>query len=143
VQTANRAKVQLTLRLLEGAAAETDEDLMHEELSRYSLDLAGYSRRTLGWSEEADEAACQIFAVYGEEVWKTRGLFVTRARGRVDDSDEVLSGVCLRILGLLVDLAALIGGTGRKWTKAHMRSWIFFRERSMLRRHVFLSKPLQ
>lgn len=90
---------------------------MHEELSRYSLDLAGYSGRTLGWSEEADEAACQIFAVYGEEVWKTKGLFVTRARGRVDDSDEVLSGVCLRILGLLVDLAALIGGTGRKWTK--------------------------
>lgn len=91
---------------------------MHEELSRYSLDLAGYSGRTLGWSEEADEAACQIFSVYGEEVWKTKGLFVTRARGRVDDSDEVLSGVCLRILGLLVDLAALIGGTGRKWTKA-------------------------
>jgi hypothetical protein len=33
-----------------GAAAETVEDLMHEELSRYSLKPSGYSGRILGWS---------------------------------------------------------------------------------------------
>src|SRR4028118_2190628 len=33
-----------------GAAAEADEDLMHEELSRYSLDPSGYSGRVLGWA---------------------------------------------------------------------------------------------
>ncbi|HKH75650.1 MAG TPA: hypothetical protein VKA51_01710, partial [Rubrobacteraceae bacterium] len=58
---------------------------------------------------------CQVFAVYGDGVWKTRGLFVAKARGRVGDPDEVLNGFCLRILGRLVDLAALTGGAGRRW----------------------------
>jgi hypothetical protein len=99
-----------------GAAAETDEDLMHEELSRYSLEPSGYSSRILGWSAEAGDAPCQIFAVYRDGVWKTRGLFVTRARGWVNDTDEVLNGFCLRILGRLIDLASLSGGAGRRWT---------------------------
>jgi hypothetical protein len=99
-----------------GSAAETDEDLMHEELSRYSLEPSGYSGRILGWSKEAGDAPCQTFAVYRDGVWKTRGLFVTRARGRVDDPDDVLNGFCLRILGRLIDLASLSGGAGRRWT---------------------------
>jgi hypothetical protein len=99
-----------------GAAAETDEDLMHEELSRYSLEPSGYSGRILGWSTQAGDAPCQIFAVYRDGVWKTRGHFVARARGRVDDPDEVLNGFCLRILGRLIDLASLCGGAGRRWT---------------------------
>ncbi|MBV9454985.1 MAG: hypothetical protein JOZ19_12850 [Rubrobacter sp.] len=110
MEAANGPKVRLILGLLQGAAAETDEDLMHEELSHYSLDPSGYSGRILGWSEEAGEAACQTFAVYEDGVWKTKGLFVAKAHGRVDDSDEVLGGFCLRILGRLVDLAALTRG---------------------------------
>jgi hypothetical protein len=55
--------------------------------------------------------------VFGDGVWKTKGLFVAKARGRVDDTDEVLNGFCLRILGRLIDLAALTGGVGRKWTE--------------------------
>ena len=101
--------------LLRGAAAETDEALMHEELSRYSLEPSGYSGRILGWSKAAGEESCQTFAVYRDGVWKTKGLFVARARGRVEDPDEVLSGFCLRILGRLVDLAATTGGVGRRW----------------------------
>ena len=58
-----------------GAAAETDEDLMHEELSRYSLEPSGYSGRILAWSTEAGDAPCQTFAVYRDGVWKTMGLF--------------------------------------------------------------------
>jgi hypothetical protein len=54
--------------------------------------------------------------VYRDGVWKTRGLFVTRARGRIDDPDDVLNGFCLRILGRLIDLAFLSGGAGRRWT---------------------------
>ncbi len=100
---------------LEGAAAETDEDLMHEELSSYVLDASGYSGRILCFSEQAGEGPCQIFAVYRDGVWKTRGIFVEKARGRVDDPDEVLSGLCLRVLGRLVDLAAPTGGSGRRW----------------------------
>jgi hypothetical protein len=99
-----------------GAAAETGEDLVHEELSRYSLEPSGYSGRILGWSAEAGDAPCQIFAVYRDGVWKTKGLFVRRARGRVDDTDDVLNGFCLRILGRLIDLASLSGGAGRRWT---------------------------
>jgi hypothetical protein len=99
-----------------GAAAETDEDLMHEELSRYSLEPSGYSGRILGWSAEAGDAPCQIFAVYRDGVWKTKGLFVEKARGKVDDSEDVLNGFCLRILGRLIDLASLSGGAGRRWT---------------------------
>jgi hypothetical protein len=102
--------------VLPGAAAETDEDLMHEELSRYSLEPSGYSGRILGWSEEAGDEPCQTFAVYGDGVWKTKGLFVAKARGRVDDPDDVLNGFCLRILGRLIDLASLTGGAGRRWT---------------------------
>ncbi len=111
-------ETRLTFGLIGGTAAETDEDLMHEDLSRYSLDPSGYSGRILGWSEDAGEEPCQTFAVYGDGVWKTKGLFVTKARGRVDDPDDVLNGFCLRILGRLVDLAALTGGTGRKWAEA-------------------------
>ncbi len=98
-----------------GAAAEADEDLMHEELSRYVLDPSGYSGRILGFSEAAGGAPCQVFAVYRDGVWKTRGLFVEKARGRTDDPDDVLHGFCLRILGRLVDLAAPTGGAGRRW----------------------------
>ncbi len=118
VEAAPGTEARLTLGLGGGAAAETDEDLMHEELSRYSLDPSGYSGRILGWSEEAGEEPCQTFAVYADGVWKTRGLFITKARGRVDDPDDVLNGLCLRILGRLVDLAALTGGVGRKWAEA-------------------------
>ncbi len=111
------AEARLTLGLVAGVvAAETDEDLMHEDLSRYSLDPSGYSGRILGWSEEAGDEACQTFAVYGDGVWKTKGLFVARARGRVDDADEILKGFCLRIIGRLVDLAATTGGVGRRWS---------------------------
>jgi hypothetical protein len=100
-----------------GAAAETDEDLMHEELSHYNLEPSGYSGRILGWSAEAGDAPCQTFAVYRDGLWKTRGLFVIRARGRIDDPDDVLNGFCLRILGRLIDLASLTGGAGRRWTE--------------------------
>ncbi|MGH3088968.1 MAG: hypothetical protein ACRDSJ_16835 [Rubrobacteraceae bacterium] len=100
-----------------GSAAETDEDLMHEELSRYTLDPSGYSGRVLGWTPEAGEEPCQVFAVYRDGVWKTKGLFVARARGKVDDPDEILNGFCLRILGRLIDLAALTGGAGRSWSE--------------------------
>ena len=99
-----------------GAAAETDEDLMHEELSHYSLQPSGYSGRILGWSEEAGEAPCQTFAVYRDGVWKTKGLFVARARGKVDDPEDVLNSFCLRIVGRLIDLASLTGGAGRRWS---------------------------
>ena len=99
----------VSFAVVPGAAAEIAEDLMHEELSRYSLEPSGYSGRILGWSAEAGDAPCQTFAVYRDGVWKTRGLFVTRARGRVDDPDDVLNGFCLRILGRLIDLASLSG----------------------------------
>ena len=100
---------------LEGAASETDEDLMHEVLSRYSLEPSGYSGRILAWSEEAGNAPCQTFAVYRDGVWKTSGLFVARARGKVDDSDDIINGFCLRIVGRLIDVASLTGGAGRRW----------------------------
>jgi hypothetical protein len=110
------AEASLTLGLVAGVvAAETDEDLMHEDLSRYSLDPSGYSGRILGWSKEAGEEPCQTFAVYGDGSWKTKGVFVAKARGRVDDAEEILNGFCLRIVGRLVDLAAITGGTGRRW----------------------------
>ena len=109
------AETRATFGLLRGTAAETDEDLMHEDLSRYDLDPSGFSGRILGWSEETGEGACQIFAVYGDGVWKTKGVLVAKSRGRVDDPDDVLNGFCLRILGRLVDTAALTGGAGRRW----------------------------
>lgn len=102
--------------VVSGAAAEIDEDLMHEELSRFNLEPSGYSGRILGWSGEAGDGPCQTFAVYSDGVWKTKGLFVAKARGRLDDPDDVLNGFCLRILGRLIDLAALTGGAGRRWT---------------------------
>lgn len=98
-----------------GVAAETDEELMHEELSRYSLDPSGYSGRVLGWSRSVGHGPCQTFAVYRDGVWKTKGVFVAKARGKVDDPDDVLNGFCLRILGKLIDLAATTGGVGRRW----------------------------
>lgn len=116
VQAAPDAEARLTFGMVRGAAAETDEDLMHEDLSRYSLDPSGYSGRILGWSEDAGEEACQTFAVYGDGLWKTKGLFVAKARGRVDDADEILNGFCLRILGRLIDVAAMTGGAGRRWS---------------------------
>lgn len=106
---------EVTFGLLRGAAAETDEDLMHEELSRYSLDPLGYSGRILGWSEVVGQEACQTFTVYRDGVWKTKGIFVNLARGRVDDPDEIINGFCLRIIGRLIDLVALTGGAGRLW----------------------------
>ena len=111
------AEAGATFGLLKGAAAETDEDLMHEELSRYVLDPSGYSGRILGFSESGGDDPCQIFAVYRDGVWKTKGLFVEKARGSVDDPDEVLNGFCLRILGRLIDLAAPTGGAGRRWAE--------------------------
>ena len=110
-----RAEARVAFGLLEGAAAETDQDLVHEHLSRFSLDPSGYSGRILGWSEQVGEDACQVFAVYRDGVWKTRGLFVEKARGKIDDPDEVLNGFCLRILGRLIDLAVPTGGAGRRW----------------------------
>jgi hypothetical protein len=109
------AEARATFALLPGAAAESDEDLVHEDLSRYSLDPSGYSGRILGFSEAAGEDACQVFAVYRDGVWRTKGLFVEKARGNIDDPDEVLNGFCLRILGRLIDLAAPTGGAGRRW----------------------------
>jgi len=109
-------EANVSFGVVPGAAAETDEDLMHEELSRYSLKPSGYSGRIFGWTAEAGDAPCQVFAVYRDGVWKTKGLFVSRARGRVDDPDDVLNGFCLRILGRLIDLASLTGGAGRRWT---------------------------
>jgi hypothetical protein len=111
------AEARVAFGVLKGAAAETDEDLVHEELSRYSLDPSGYSGRILGFSEAAGEEPCQTFAVYRDGVWKTKGLLVERARGRVDDPDEVLNGFCLRMLGRVMDLAAPTGGSGRRWVE--------------------------
>src|ERR687893_673174 len=109
------SRAGVSFGLLDGVAAEIDYDLMQEKLSRYSLEPSGYSGRIFGWSEAAGEEPCQTFAVYRDGIWKTKGLFVTKARGRVDDPDEVLNGFCLRILGRLIDLAATIGGAGRRW----------------------------
>jgi hypothetical protein len=110
------AEAGVSFGVVSGAAAETDEDLMHEELSRYSLQPSGYSGRILGWSEEAPDKPCQTFAVYGDGVWKTSGLFVARARGNVEDPEDVINGFCLRIVGRLIDVASLTGGAGRRWT---------------------------
>ena len=109
------AEARATFGLVGGAAAETDEDLVHEDLSRYSLDPSGYSGRILGFSEQLGEDPCQVFAVYRDGVWRTKGLFVEKARGNVDDPDEVLNGFCLRILGRLIDLAVPTRGAGRRW----------------------------
>jgi hypothetical protein len=102
---------------LAGAASETDEDLMHEELSRYTLDPSGYSGRIVGISEAAAEEPCQLFAVYRDGAWRTKGLLVEKARGRVDDPDEVLNGFCLRMLGRIMDLAVPTHGAGRRWAE--------------------------
>ena len=116
VESGPDVEAEVTFGVVRGAAAETDEDLLHEELSHYSLDPSGYSGRILGWSEAAGEEPCQTFAVYRDGVWKTKGLFVAQARGKTDDPDEVVNGFCLRILGRLIDLAALTGGAGRRWS---------------------------
>ena len=110
------AEAGVSFGVVPGAAAETDEDLMHEELSRYSLEPSGYSGRILGWSENAGDAPCQTFAVYRDGVWKTSGLFVAKARGKVEDPDDIINGFCLRIVGRLIDLASLTGGAGRRWS---------------------------
>ena len=110
-------EARIAFGLVGGAAAETDEDLLHEELSRHTLEPSGYSARILGFSEAAGEGPCQVFAVYRDGVWKTKGLLVEKARGRVDDPEEVLKGFCLRILGRLVDLAVPTQGAGRRWSE--------------------------
>lgn len=117
VAAEENAEASLVLGTVPGAAAESEEDLMHEELSHYSLDPSGYSGRILGFSEAVGEGPCQTFAVYRDGVWKTRGVFVERARGKTDDPEEILNGFCLRILGRLVDLAALTGGAGLRWAE--------------------------
>ena len=109
--------VRVTFGSIPGAAAEADEDLMHEELSRYILDPSGYSGRVLAFSENVGEAPCQVFAVYRDGAWKTKGVFVQKARGRVDDPEDVLNGFCLRILGRVLDLAAPTSGSGRRWSE--------------------------
>src|ERR671917_804019 len=109
------AAAEATFGVLGGAAAESDEDLMHEELSSYVLDPSGYSGRIVGFSGGAGEGPCQIFAVYRDGGGKTRGIFVERARGKIDDPDEVLNGFSLRIIGRLIDLAARTAGSGRRW----------------------------
>lgn len=111
----SNSEAEVTFGVLRGVAAETDEDLMHEELSCYNLDPSGYSGRVLGWSKTAGPEVCQTFTIYRDGVWKTKGLFVNLARGKVDDPDEIINGFCLRILGRLIDLAALTGGAGRQW----------------------------
>jgi len=111
------AEAGVAFGLLEGAAAETDEDLMHEDLSRYTLEPSGYSVRILGFPEAASEGPCQVFAVYRDGVWRTKGVLVEKARGRVDDPEEVINGFCLRILGRLIDLAAPTDGAGRRWVE--------------------------
>jgi hypothetical protein len=108
-------RVGLTLGVLEEVAAESEEELMHPELSRWTLEPSGYSGRILGWSGAAGEGPAQIFAVYRDGLWRTRGLFVERSQGRTDDPEEVINGFCLRILGRLIDLAALTGGVGKNW----------------------------
>jgi hypothetical protein len=111
------AEAGFSFELVPGAAAEIEEDLVHEELSRYSLKPSGYSGRILGWSQEDGEASCQTFAVYRDGAWKTNGLFVAKARGKVGDPDDIINGFCLRIAGRLLDLASLTGGAGRRWTE--------------------------
>ena len=111
------AAAEATFGVLDGAAAESDEDLMHEELSSYVLDPSGYSGRIVGFSGSAGDGPCQIFAVYRDGVWKTKGILVERARGRVDDPDDVLNGFCLRIIGRLIDLAVPTRGSGRRWER--------------------------
>lgn len=118
VAVAPGMEAQVELGTVPGAAAESDEDLMHEELSRYDLDPSGYSGRVLGWSRAVGEEPCQTFAVYRDGVWKTKGAFVAKARGKTEDPDDVLGGFCLRILGRLIDLAATTGGAGRRWSDA-------------------------
>ncbi len=110
------AEAGVSFGVVPGAAAENDEDLMHEELSRYSLKPSGYSGRILGWSQQAGEAPCQTFSVYRDGVWKTRGLFVAKARGKVGDPDDIINGFCLRNVGRLIDVASLTGGAGRRWS---------------------------
>lgn len=110
------AEASVSFGVVPGAAAETDDDLMHEELSHYSLDPSGYSGRILGWAEDAPDNPCQTFAIYPDGLWKTSGLFVARARGKVEDPDEVINGFCLRIVGRLIDIASLTGGAGRRWS---------------------------
>ena len=111
------AAAEATFGVLGGAAAESDEDLMHEELSSYVLDPSGYSGRIVGFSGSAGEGPCQIFAVYRDGVWKTRGIFVERARGKIDDSEEILDGFCLRMIGRLIDLAVPTAGSGHRWER--------------------------
>lgn len=109
------ARSEVVFARLPGAAHETDEYLMHEELSRHTLPTPGYSGRVLGWVE-AGEKPVQTFAVYRDGTWRTKGMLVEKSRGRIDDPEEVMRGFCLRILGRMVDLCAPTDGAGRIWT---------------------------
>ena len=119
ITVAVRAGMQTTATfgLVPGAAAETDEALIHEELSRWRGEPSGYSGRVLGWSDAADggNRPCQVFAVYRDGLWKTDGKFVARSRGRLEDPENVLNGFCLRIVGRAIDLAASTQGSSRNW----------------------------
>jgi hypothetical protein len=111
------AQARAVFGVLRGTAAETDESLLHEELSHYLLLPSGYSGRILGFCAATGEEPCQVFAIYRDGVWRTSGLLAERARGRVDDPEEVLNGFSLRMLGRLIDLAAPTGGSGRRWSR--------------------------
>ena len=54
VEVAPNAVARLTLGLL--STAETDEDLIHEDLSRYNLDPSGYPGRIPAWSRRQDRS---------------------------------------------------------------------------------------
>lgn len=115
LSAAEGATSEVVFAFLEGAASEADEYLMHEELSRHTLPSAGYSGRILGWVSPGGEGPCQVFAVYRDGTWRTKGMLVEKSRGKLDDPEEVLRGFCLRILGRMVDLCVPTDGVGRLW----------------------------
>jgi hypothetical protein len=95
-----------------GVAAEADEDLMHEELSRYRLDPPGYLGRVFGWSR-AVGGHRRIFAVYRNGVWKTKELSWRGLGAGWGTPTTCSTGFYLRILGWHLDLAPTTGGVAR------------------------------
>jgi hypothetical protein len=93
-------------------AAEADEDLMHEELSRYRLDPPGYLGRVFGWSR-AVGGHRRIFAVYRNGVWKTKELSWRGLGAGWGTPTTCSTGFYLRILGWHLDLAPTTGGVAR------------------------------
>ena len=98
-------------------AAEADEDLMHEESSRYRLDPPGYLGRVFGWSR-AVGGHRRIFAVYRNGVWKTKELSWRGLGAGWGTPTTCSAGFYLRILGWHLDLAPTTGGVGRQWGAA-------------------------